>query len=87
MNKDNKHIDTRLGHLGLDPISNYGIPNPPIYRTSTILSSTFAQHRGELPKPYMSRVLLPICELILPHCQMKEWHQRANKLRMNLFAR
>ena len=52
MNKDCKHIDTRLAHLGLDPISNYGIPNPPIYRTSTILSSSFAQHRGELPKPY-----------------------------------
>jgi len=52
MKKDKKHIDTRLGHLGLDPMSNYGIPNPPIYRTSTILSSSFAQHRGELPKPY-----------------------------------
>ena len=28
MNKDYKHIDTRLGHLGLDPISNYGIQIP-----------------------------------------------------------
>ena len=52
MKKSSKHIDTRLGHLGLDPISNYGIPNPPIYRTSTILSSSFAEYRGEVPMPY-----------------------------------
>ncbi len=52
MKKNSKHIDTRLGHLGLDPISNYGIPNPPIYRTSTILSSSFAEYRGEVPMPY-----------------------------------
>lgn len=52
MKRNSKHIDTRLGHLGLDPFDNYGIPNPPIYRTSTILSSSFAQHRGEEAKPY-----------------------------------
>ena len=52
MKRNRKHIDTRLGHLGLDPFDNYGIPNPPIYRTSTILSSSFAQHRGEEAKPY-----------------------------------
>ena len=52
MKKNSKHIDTRLGHLGLDPISNYGIPNPPIYRTSTILSSSFAEYRGDVPMPY-----------------------------------
>lgn len=52
MKRNRKHIDTRLGHLGLDPFKNYGIPNPPIYRTSTILSSSFAQHRGDEPKPY-----------------------------------
>ena len=46
------HIDTELGHLGLSPNENFGIPNPPIYRTSTILSSSMAQHRGNLPKPY-----------------------------------
>lgn len=46
------HIDTELGHLGLSPNANFGIPNPPIYRTSTILSSSMAQHRGELPKAY-----------------------------------
>ena len=52
MKRNRKHIDTRLGHLGLDPFENYGIPNPPVYRTSTILSSSFAQHRGEEAKPY-----------------------------------
>ena len=46
------HIDTKLGHLSLFPERNFGIPNPPIYRTSTILSSSMAQHRGELPKTY-----------------------------------
>jgi len=46
------HIDTELGHLGLSPDTNFGIPNPPIYRTSTILSSSMAQHRGEQPKAY-----------------------------------
>ena len=52
MTRKNHHIDTKLGHLGLSPDTNFGIPNPPIYRTSTILSSSMAQHRGELPKPY-----------------------------------
>lgn len=46
------HMNTRLAHLGLKPDENFGIPNPPIYRTSTILSATMAQHRGDTPKPY-----------------------------------
>lgn len=52
MTRKTHHIDTKLGHLGLSPDTNFGIPNPPIYRTSTILSSSMAQHRGELPKAY-----------------------------------
>ena len=52
MTRKPHHIDTKLGHLGLSPDTNFGIPNPPIYRTSTILSSSMAQHRGELPKAY-----------------------------------
>lgn len=52
MTKTSHHIDTELQHLGLNPNGNHGIPNPPIYRTSTILSQTMAQHRGELPKAY-----------------------------------
>ena len=52
MTRKPHHVDTKLGHLGLSPDTNFGIPNPPIYRTSTILSSSMAQHRGELPKAY-----------------------------------
>ena len=52
MSRKTHHIDTALGHLGLSPDTNFGIPNPPIYRTSTILSSSMAQHRGDLPKAY-----------------------------------
>jgi len=52
MKQKKHHIDTKLGHLGLSPDANFGIPNPPIYRTSTILSSSMAQHRGDLPKAY-----------------------------------
>ena len=52
MTKKKHHIDTILGHISLSPNSNFGIPNPPIYRTSTILSSSMAHHRGDLPKKY-----------------------------------
>ena len=52
MTSKKHHIDTKLGHLGLSADANFGIPNPPIYRTSTILSSSMAQHRGERPKTY-----------------------------------
>ena len=52
MANSDHHIDTQLQHLGLSPEDNHGIPNPPIYRTSTILSSSMAQHRHEIPKPY-----------------------------------
>jgi len=52
MTKNKNHIDTELGHLGLSPDENFGIPNPPVYKTSTILSSSMAQHRGDLPKRY-----------------------------------
>lgn len=52
MTKKSAHIDTKLQHMGLSPDDNFGIPNPPIYRTSTILSSSMAQHRGDVPKPY-----------------------------------
>ena len=52
MANSDHHIDTRLQHLGLSPDDNFGIPNPPIYRTSTILSSSMAQHRQETPKPF-----------------------------------
>ena len=52
MPKKTPKIETKLTHLGLSPKENFGIPNPPIYRTSTILSESLAQHRGEIPKKY-----------------------------------
>ena len=52
MNKKQTKIETKLAHIGLSPTENFGIPNPPIYRTSTILSESLAQHRGEIPKKY-----------------------------------
>ena len=52
MPKKPPRIETKLTHLGLSPKENFGIPNPPIYRTSTILSESLAQHRGEIPKKY-----------------------------------
>ena len=32
-------IETITGHSGKNPTENHGIPAPPLYRTSTILSS------------------------------------------------
>ena len=52
MPKKIPEIETKLAHLGLSPKENFGIPNPPIYRTSTILSDTLAQHRGEKTKKF-----------------------------------
>ena len=52
MPKKPAKIETKLARLGLSSKENFGIPNPPIYRTSTILSESFAQHRGEIPKKY-----------------------------------
>lgn len=43
---------TEIIHVSLYPQGNHGIPNPPIYRASTILSETMAQYRGEEPSAY-----------------------------------
>ena len=49
---DDIRIKTLLATAGLKPEENFGIPNPPIYRTSTILSESLAHYRNELPSPY-----------------------------------
>lgn len=48
------HFDkkTILATASISPDDNHGIPNPPIYRASTILSSRLAQYRGEEPSEY-----------------------------------
>ena len=50
--KTNKNLNTTLVTTNLDPLGNHGIPNPPIYRASTILSERLAQYRGEEPSEY-----------------------------------
>ena len=42
--------NTIATHAGLNPDDNYGIPNPPVYHTSTILKPNlddYRQHRGQ----------------------------------------
>ena len=64
MNKNNKiKQDTLLTTASLHPQGNHGIPNPPIYRASTIISDTLAQYRGEEPQAYdYGRVGTPTSE-------------------------
>ena len=50
--KTKKSLNTTLVTTNLDPLGNHGIPNPPIYRASTILSERLAQYRGEEPSEY-----------------------------------
>ena len=50
--KKDKSLLTTLVTTNLDPLGNHGIPNPPIYRASTILSERLAQYRGEEPSEY-----------------------------------
>ena len=45
-------MKTLLATASLSPEDNYGIPNPPIYRASTIFSQTMAQYRGEKPSEF-----------------------------------
>lgn len=43
---------TILATASIAPAENHGIPNPPIYRASTIISERMAQYRGEEPQEY-----------------------------------
>ena len=43
---------TILATASIAPAKNHGIPNPPIYRASTIISERMAQYRGEEPQEY-----------------------------------
>ena len=64
MKKNNKlRQGTLLATASLDPQGNHGIPNPPIYRASTIISDNLAQYRGEEPQEYdYGRVGTPTSE-------------------------
>ena len=52
MNKDLKKfkIETLTAHSGKNPSENHGIPAPPLYRTSTILSSNMHNYRNRTGK-------------------------------------
>ena len=47
---NNLHIETLVAHLGKNSIENHGIPSPPVYRTSTILSETMDVYRDKTRK-------------------------------------
>ena len=47
MNKK-QNISTKITHYGLSADENFGIPNPPIYKASTILYKSMAHHRKEI---------------------------------------
>jgi len=51
---DNSKFDkkTILATASIAPAENHGVPNPPIYRASTIISERMAQYRGEEPQEY-----------------------------------
>ena len=52
MTKNFKYFDkdTLISHVGKNPKDNYGIPAPPVYRTSTILSSDMNAYRNKTSK-------------------------------------
>ena len=43
-------VETLTSHSGKNPDENYGIPAPPLYRTSTILSSNMNAYRNKTGK-------------------------------------
>lgn len=44
------NIETLTAHSGKNPSENHGIPTPPLYRTSTILSSNMKNYRNRTGK-------------------------------------
>jgi cysteine-S-conjugate beta-lyase len=56
------NTDTLIAHLGKDPDQNHGIPAPPLYRTSTILSSNMHAYRNKTGKYTYGRNGTPTTE-------------------------
>ena len=67
MNKDlNKYnIDTLTAHTGKNPSENHGIPAPPLYRTSTILSSNMNNYRNRTGKYTYGRNGTPTSDTLI----------------------
>lgn len=49
-NLKKSNIETLTAHSGKNPSENHGIPAPPLYRTSTILSSNMKNYRNRTGK-------------------------------------
>ncbi len=65
MTKDrNLKIETITAHVGLDPKGNHGIPNPPIYHTSTIIIPTLEDYRLERGKYTYGRTGTPTSDAV-----------------------
>ncbi|MGU9962169.1 MAG: cystathionine beta-lyase [Candidatus Puniceispirillales bacterium WSBS_2018_MAG_OTU23] len=65
MTKDrNLKIETITAHTGLDPKGNHGIPNPPIYHTSTIIIPTLEDYRLERGKYTYGRTGTPTSDAV-----------------------
>ena len=61
-NLNKLNMDTLISHLGKDPDQNHGIPAPPLYRTSTILSSNMHAYRNKTGKYTYGRNGTPTTE-------------------------
>ena len=48
--KKKQKIETIAAHAGLKPEENHGIVNPPVYHTSTILSSSMKNYKDRTEK-------------------------------------
>ena len=56
------NTDTLIAHSGKNPIENHGIPAPPVYRTSTILSPNMNSYRNKSGKYTYGRNGTPTSE-------------------------
>ena len=61
-NHTNFKTETLLSHSGKNPLENHGIPAPPLYRTSTILSPNMKTYRNKSGKYTYGRNGTPTSE-------------------------
>ena len=59
------NIETLTAHSGKNPSENHGIPAPPLYRTSTILSSNMKNYRNRTGKYTYGRNGTPTSDALI----------------------
>ena len=59
------YIETLTAHSGKNPSENHGIPAPPLYRTSTILSSNMKNYRNRTGKYTYGRNGTPTSDALI----------------------